>query len=253
MHLSRGDRRPFSQRSNDPRRRRRPPRHAQGRHRHEHGHPRGYDVGWKLAWVLGGWASPDLLDSYELERRPVAEHNVARSADPAGSRRSPGEELGVDLAGRSATTGSRTRASGARRWICSARASRSSPVRWATPGAARRAGSEAPRRSWSEAGTRSRPERWASGGRRASRSTGRRAREVVDRQRRRRVGARAGDCRPHLGERRRRRQRPCGLRVDRDVHRHGSAARARGNRIRRPRRTRRAPADAADARAAGVL
>ncbi len=60
----------------------------------------GYDLGWKLAWVLSGWASPDLLDSYERERRPVAEHNVARSADPNGSRRSPGEELRVDLGGR---------------------------------------------------------------------------------------------------------------------------------------------------------
>jgi len=60
----------------------------------------GYDLGWKLAWVLGDWASPDLLDSYERERRPVAEHNVARSADPNGSRRSPGEELRTDLAGR---------------------------------------------------------------------------------------------------------------------------------------------------------
>jgi putative polyketide hydroxylase len=60
----------------------------------------GYDLGWKLAWVLGGWARADLLDSYELERRPVAEHNVARSADPTGSRRSAGEELRVDLGGR---------------------------------------------------------------------------------------------------------------------------------------------------------
>jgi putative polyketide hydroxylase len=60
----------------------------------------GYDLGWKLAWVLSGWASPGLLDSYELERRPVAEHNVARSADPNGSRRPPGEELRADLGGR---------------------------------------------------------------------------------------------------------------------------------------------------------
>ena len=50
----------------------------------------GYDLGWKLAWVLRGWAGPELLDSYEAERRPVAEHNVARSADPHGSvRRAP--------------------------------------------------------------------------------------------------------------------------------------------------------------------
>ena len=60
----------------------------------------GHDLGWKLAWVLRGWAHPDLLESYERERRPVAEHNVARSADPDGSMRDPEDELHVDLAGR---------------------------------------------------------------------------------------------------------------------------------------------------------
>jgi putative polyketide hydroxylase len=60
----------------------------------------GYDLGWKLAWVLHGWTGPELLDSYEAERRPVAEHNVARSADPSGSRRRVDEELPADLGGR---------------------------------------------------------------------------------------------------------------------------------------------------------
>jgi putative polyketide hydroxylase len=60
----------------------------------------GHDVGWKLAWVVRGWAGADLLDSYEAEHRPLAEHNVARSADDLGSRRPSGEELRVDLAGR---------------------------------------------------------------------------------------------------------------------------------------------------------
>jgi 2-polyprenyl-6-methoxyphenol hydroxylase-like FAD-dependent oxidoreductase len=60
----------------------------------------GYDLGWKLAWVLRGWAGPQLLDSYEAERRPVAEHNVARSADPSGSRRRVDQELPADLGGR---------------------------------------------------------------------------------------------------------------------------------------------------------
>jgi putative polyketide hydroxylase len=60
----------------------------------------GFDLGWKLAWVLREWATPTLLDSYEAERRPVAEHAVARSADPGGSRRAPEQELHADLGGR---------------------------------------------------------------------------------------------------------------------------------------------------------
>jgi 2-polyprenyl-6-methoxyphenol hydroxylase-like FAD-dependent oxidoreductase len=60
----------------------------------------GCDLGWKLAWVLNGWAAEPLLDSYEAERRPVAEHNATRSADPAGSRRAPEQELPVDIGGR---------------------------------------------------------------------------------------------------------------------------------------------------------
>lgn len=60
----------------------------------------GYDLGWKLAWVLRGWADDTLLDSYEAERRPVAEHNVARSADPTGSLRPVTAELRADLGGR---------------------------------------------------------------------------------------------------------------------------------------------------------
>ena len=60
----------------------------------------GHDLGWKLGWVLRGWAGPELLDSYEAERRPVAAHNVARSADPDGSTRETADELHVDLGGR---------------------------------------------------------------------------------------------------------------------------------------------------------
>jgi hypothetical protein len=57
----------------------------------------GWDLGWKLAWVLRGWAGPALLDSYEAERRPVAELNAARSADPD---RELDEALAIDLGGR---------------------------------------------------------------------------------------------------------------------------------------------------------
>jgi putative polyketide hydroxylase len=60
----------------------------------------GYDLGWKLAWVLRGWAAPALLDTYESERRPVAEHNVARSADPNGTVRPVDQELRADIGGR---------------------------------------------------------------------------------------------------------------------------------------------------------
>ncbi len=34
------------------------------------------DLGWKLAASLQGWAGPNLLDSYDAERRPVALRNV---------------------------------------------------------------------------------------------------------------------------------------------------------------------------------
>jgi FAD-dependent monooxygenase len=37
------------------------------------------DIGWKLAAVINGWGGAALLDSYEIERRPVAERNIARS------------------------------------------------------------------------------------------------------------------------------------------------------------------------------
>ena len=54
----------------------------------------GYDIGWTLAWVLKGWAGADLLDTYESERRVVAEHNLDRSTDPDGTRRSTLDLLG---------------------------------------------------------------------------------------------------------------------------------------------------------------
>jgi 2-polyprenyl-6-methoxyphenol hydroxylase-like FAD-dependent oxidoreductase len=37
------------------------------------------DLGWKLAATLAGWAGPDLLKSYEVERRQIGDRNVGAS------------------------------------------------------------------------------------------------------------------------------------------------------------------------------
>ena len=37
------------------------------------------DLAWKLAAVVKGWGGPQMLDSYELERRPVAQRNIEAS------------------------------------------------------------------------------------------------------------------------------------------------------------------------------
>jgi hypothetical protein len=39
------------------------------------------DLAWKLAGSIQGWAGPHLLDSYDLERRPVGWRNVNTAAD----------------------------------------------------------------------------------------------------------------------------------------------------------------------------
>jgi 2-polyprenyl-6-methoxyphenol hydroxylase-like FAD-dependent oxidoreductase len=59
-----------------------------------------YDIGWKLAWVLRGWADSSLLDTYETERRPVGLHNVARTRNPNGAQREYDEAAPWDLNGR---------------------------------------------------------------------------------------------------------------------------------------------------------
>jgi 2-polyprenyl-6-methoxyphenol hydroxylase-like FAD-dependent oxidoreductase len=60
----------------------------------------GYDLGWRLGWLLSGWAGEDLLDGYERERRPVAEWNVTRAAHDKGSRLDPAVGFERDLDGR---------------------------------------------------------------------------------------------------------------------------------------------------------
>jgi 2-polyprenyl-6-methoxyphenol hydroxylase-like FAD-dependent oxidoreductase len=45
------------------------------------------DLSWKLAAVLDGWGGPKLLPSYEIERRPVGENNVAASRYASLGRR----------------------------------------------------------------------------------------------------------------------------------------------------------------------
>jgi hypothetical protein len=40
------------------------------------------DLGWKLAATLQGWGGPNLLKSYEVERRQIGERNVAASPMP---------------------------------------------------------------------------------------------------------------------------------------------------------------------------
>jgi putative polyketide hydroxylase len=60
----------------------------------------GHDLGWRLAWVLGGWADEELLAGYEAERRPVAAYTAARSADPRGSIRPVEQEVRADLGAR---------------------------------------------------------------------------------------------------------------------------------------------------------
>jgi 2,4-dichlorophenol 6-monooxygenase len=54
-----------------------------------------YNICWKLAAVLAGLAGPRLLDSYETERRPVAELVVRRALENWENHRRPAELLGL--------------------------------------------------------------------------------------------------------------------------------------------------------------
>jgi hypothetical protein len=54
-----------------------------------------HNLVWKLCAVEDGWASPALLDTYELERRPVAETNCHQSATNAFKMALLHEALGL--------------------------------------------------------------------------------------------------------------------------------------------------------------
>src|SRR5690554_79555 len=51
------------------------------------GHGDAVDLAWKLAAALDGWGGESLLESYELERRPVAARNIAASREATMGRR----------------------------------------------------------------------------------------------------------------------------------------------------------------------
>lgn len=51
------------------------------------------DLGWKLAALLEGWGGPELLPSYEIERRPVAIRNVTEATNNLKLMLTPREYL----------------------------------------------------------------------------------------------------------------------------------------------------------------
>ncbi|MEI8147867.1 MAG: FAD-dependent monooxygenase, partial [Actinomycetes bacterium] len=55
-----------------------------------------HNLAWKLAWVLRGLASPALLDSYEAERRSIAQYNAGVSLENAFRLVEVWMALGVD-------------------------------------------------------------------------------------------------------------------------------------------------------------
>jgi 2-polyprenyl-6-methoxyphenol hydroxylase-like FAD-dependent oxidoreductase len=51
------------------------------------------DLGWKLAAVLQGWGGPELLQTYEIERRPVALRNIKEASENLKRMISPRQAL----------------------------------------------------------------------------------------------------------------------------------------------------------------
>ncbi|GAA3199431.1 hypothetical protein GCM10010451_57460 [Streptomyces virens] len=58
-----------------------------------------HNLAWKLAAVLGGWAGPGLLGSYDAERRPVAEATSARASSRSVEHSHPGYTPAAGAAG----------------------------------------------------------------------------------------------------------------------------------------------------------
>ena len=61
----------------------------------------GHNLGWKLTWVIKGWAKHTLLDSYEAEREPVGRANAAASLQTMVDRPSgdwQAHDFGVEYA-----------------------------------------------------------------------------------------------------------------------------------------------------------
>ena len=114
-----------------------------------------HNLAWKVGAVVSGWADPDLLDTYETERRGVAEANVAYSAKRGGgmikmieacarvisTRSGPASRPGPRAGARAWTSGSATRTARSHPTGPHRRRSRTrwpSTCRTPAPGAARR-------------------------------------------------------------------------------------------------------------------
>ncbi|MEU4425553.1 FAD-dependent oxidoreductase [Actinoplanes sp. NPDC024001] len=60
----------------------------------------GFDLGWRLAWVLRGWAPASFLAGYEQEARALVADSVARAEATTGRCRAVVSEMQHDLGGR---------------------------------------------------------------------------------------------------------------------------------------------------------
>jgi 2,4-dichlorophenol 6-monooxygenase len=58
-----------------------------------------HNLCWKLAAVIHGHAAPELLETYETERKPVDARNVQRSVENALNHLKIGEALGIQVGG----------------------------------------------------------------------------------------------------------------------------------------------------------